>query len=1136
MRVPIASSSISKAAARRRSTPATGPLAPATPAVPAAPFAFPLSVATRPFVSSPSVLFAPNVAYSAGVVAPVFGDLRSAACFLSPGCGLNQKMRFFSVTPPPVYNGNPEFVEDQTALYPQQDMGYDAASPYASAGAPYDASSAMGAYAAQGAPGQAVPGYAPPYGAPAYGGGVPQGGAPYGAPGVPAGGYYAPPPQVAPPAYGEEAARWGEVQPGHQQGDGGYWGGDEAQRHMAAQGYAAQMPGYSVPGAYPPPAAPHGVHPGAHPPHAYGYPATTPAYPAGDQSNYYAAAYPQSPQAPPGGYPGGFGGAAPQYQRPYYGEPQGVQAPGAQGATGQPGDESARFQERMMELLQRRLGHKAWLYESALKKGGPEGLLRLANDPEVLMHARSTDLVYILTRFHHSFRMNRVQLAAGGGADDAASVVGDGAGADGASEAAGAEEAREGGAVTQESDRILAELAKFINNVRVVLKRRDARSEVGLQPFRQTSAERREGEGDAQHKIGKGFLLDRARVFHLLAALTLPECSAARALSRPKLYSKIALPFCAIASEEASVFYDLDVSRVRGGVVATMELLRLVGFTGRISHFQHLILEDVPATTPNAARDAGAEAAALAVEGSQDADEKGARDGEEPTYRRVPVDKDDSRRIWEKLAQVYIGSMDQIRLEHLLPAFTGISVLFEKDMISRPIFLQVVSELCQRMVVPNAFGQNEARGGAALQLLLEQCTNTMRCQQQNQRLGFSSLRALARIMRETRSDVVIRCLSSLSLLRCLREENLGFFSSVLLKRHYRQDVAARQLSPRTLAALIFTHAMTGSRAGMHVGELTKVMTSMMGTVERERVISTEDKCKLAWAICALRLYSREESAGQWDEKLVASLLRRLMEQTKGLNGRLSCYFLEAARECRDAVEEMHPGQGFKEFFPADRIDKVTQDYDRFGYYAMRTDVALLRRALLTSGATVKVSADRQRSQEKASFSSWGEAEGESEETGSAKKEVEPKDTQSEQESLATSQNTPSDDATADWIRGSVWEEGTLLDGYPVAFYCPEKKIAADIDRPARLPAKYMKMRHMQKYLEEQGIRYIIYSEELRLHHEDTFTGFLTLIQNPDDKRATLAAVPKNAREMWTKRSGSGRAASEDGDASLGSVV
>ncbi|KFG62243.1 hypothetical protein TGPRC2_214750D, partial [Toxoplasma gondii TgCatPRC2] len=44
---------------------------------------------------------------------------------------------------------------------------------------------------------------------------------------------------------------------------------------------------------------------------------------------------------------------------------------------------------------------------------------------------------------------------------------------------------------------------------------------------------------------------------------------------------------------------------------------------------------------------------------------------------------------------------------------------------------------------------------------------------------------------------------------------------------------------------------------------------------------------------------------------------------------------------------------------------------------------------------------------------------------------------------------------------------------------------------------------------------------------DTFTGFLNIIQNPEDPRSTLAAVPKQVREMWTKRSGASRAANEE---------
>ncbi|CBZ54754.1 conserved hypothetical protein [Neospora caninum Liverpool] len=1097
MRVPIAPSSLSKATRRQLKANATaGPPV----AVPSPAFSLPPTPASRA-LSSPLLFTPPGRLPSGGCLAydsstgpgcSVFGELRLRV--LPSSCnGLLQRNRFFSVTPPPVYNGATQFREDEPARYPPQEVGYEASSygvnpraPYAAPGTAYDAAGA-GTYGYAGAPAQTVPGY-PPYGAQGYGAVAP--GAPYGSAGTP--GYY--PPQGA-PHFSEETGYWPEGQAGAQQAEG-YWGDD--QRHVPAQGYPGQVPGYApAPGAYPPstPYPMHGAPGGVGSPQMPQYPAA-PGFP--DQGQYSA---PYAPAGAPGGY-GGFG-AAPAIQPSYYSPPH-TQAPGGQATQG---DESARFQERMMELLQRRLGHKAWLYESALKKGGPEALLRLANDPEVLLHARSIDFVYVLTRFHHAFRLNRLVTA--GGAESGA--LGDRDQAE-----TSAEDGKEERVVmTKESERILEELVKFINNIRIAFKRRDARSEVGVQPFRQTSAEKREGD-DAQ-KIGKGYLLDRARVFHLLAALTLPECAAARAVSRSKLYQKVALPFCAIASEEASVMYDLDITRVRGGVVATMELLRLVGFTGRISHFQHLILEDV-ATGPDTASLAPTQGNEAAETGEGDADAN-AKTREELALRRVAVEKEDSQRIWEKLAQVYIAAMDQVRLEHLLPAFTGVSVLFEKDMITRATFLQTVSELGQRMVVPNAFGQNEARGGAAIQLLLEQCTNSMRCQQQNQRLGFSSLRALARIMRETRSDVVIRCLASLSLLRCLREENLGFFSSVLLKRHYRQDVAARQLSPRTLSALIFTHAMTSSRADIHAVELTKVLTSMMGTVERERVLSTEDKCKLAWAICALRLYSREESGGQWDEKVVARLLCRLMEQTKDTSGKLCCFFLEAARECRDVVDEMHPGQGFKDFFPAERLEKVVHDYDRFGYYAMKADVALLRRALLTAGAVVRVSADRQSSQEKASLS-LGEAE-DAKEAGEAETKQVP---ESESENAG-------DSLGAQGIAGSVWEEGALLDGYPVAFYCPERKIAADIDRPARLPPKYMKMRHMKNYLDEHGIRYVIYSEELRHHNEDTFSGFLNIIQNPEDPRSTLAAVPKQVREMWTKRSGAARGTSDAAESS-----
>ncbi|EPR60201.1 hypothetical protein TGGT1_214750 [Toxoplasma gondii GT1] len=1100
MRVPIAPSSLSKAT--RRKLAANAAAGPAVSAVPAPAFSLPPSASGRPFASAP-LLFSPCGKLPAGSGLPydaatgsgplALGDMRSCVWFPSVCNALLHRNRFFSVAPPPLYNGAaPGFREDSEApRYPPQEATYEAssygvdprASQFSAPGTPYDASGSLGAYGYSGAPGQAVLGYPAPYGQ-GYGGAVAPG-TPYGS-GVPSAGHY---PQGVPQGFAGEAGYWPEGQTGAPQGEG-YW--DETQRHLA-QGYPGQMPGYpQASGAYPPssPYPPPGTPGAGSPPGHY----ATPGYPAPDHGQY--APYARAAGAP--GAPGYGFGSSPSLQPSYYSAP-GLQAPGGApgGAPASQGDESARFQERMMELLQRRLGHRAWLYESALKKGGPEALLRLANDPEVLLHARSIDFVYVLTRFHHSFRMNRL----GAPATSEAGSAGEQA------EPASLEE-KEGAVMTRESERILEELVKFVDNVRAAFKRRDARAEVGVQPFRQSATEKREGENT--QKIGKGYLLDRARVFHLLAALTLPECAAARAVSRAKLHQRVALPFCAIASEEASVLYDLDITRIRGGVVATMELLRLVGFTGRISHFQHLIVEDQGSVEPAATLAPGEET------GDAVGDSEGQRTpGNELGFRRVTVEKEDSQRIWGKLAQVYISAMDQVRLEHLLPAFTGISVLFEKDLISRSVFLQTVSELCQRMVVPNAFGQNEARGGAAIQLLLDQCTNSMRCQQQHQRLGFSSLRALARIMRETRSDVVIRCLSALSLLRCLREENLGFFSSVLLKRHYRQDVAARQLSPRTLSALIFTHAMTSSRADMHAVELTKVLTSMMGTVERERVLSTEDKCKLAWAICALRLYSREEAGGQWDETVVTRLLRRLMEQTRDTSGKLCCFFLEAARECRDVVDEMHPGQGFKDFFPAERLEKVTQDYDRFGYYVMKADVALLRRALLTAGATVKVSPDRQTSSERAAVSSG--AEGGSAQDVGAETEATPE----------TEQEGGSEPLESQGMAGTTWEEGTLLDGYPVAFYCPERKIAADIDRPARLPPKYMKMRHLKKYFDEHGIRYIIYSEELRHHNEDTFTGFLNIIQNPEDPRSTLAAVPKQVREMWTKRSGASRAANEE---------
>ncbi|KYK67974.1 hypothetical protein TGPRC2_214750C, partial [Toxoplasma gondii TgCatPRC2] len=159
-----------------------------------------------------------------------------------------------------------------------------------------------------------------------------------------------------------------------------------------------------------------------------------------------------------------------------------------------------------------------------------------------------------------------------------------------------------------------------------------------------------------------------------------------------------------------------------------------------------------------------------------------------------------------------------------------------------------------------------------------------------------------------------------------------------------------------------------------------------------------------------------------------------------------------------------------DFFPAERLEKVTQDYDRFGYYVMKADVALLRRALLTAGATVKVSPDRQTSSERAAVSPG--AEGGSAQDVGAETEATPE----------TEQEGGSEPLESQGMAGTTWEEGTLLDGYPVAFYCPERKIAADIDRPARLPPKYMKMRHLKKYFDEHGIRYIIYSEELRHHN------------------------------------------------------
>ncbi|PHJ16433.1 hypothetical protein CSUI_009753 [Cystoisospora suis] len=791
---------------------------------------------------------------------------------------------------------------------------------------------------------------------------------------------------------------------------------------------------------------------------------------------------------------------------------------------------------RLEAAIQLRLGQRGALFESALKGGGAIALLRLVNGPDLRDRMRSIDWWYVLKRWQEHMReSNQLPFRQSSSFNNSSPQ----------DHANGYHENQNGGVDSFEAREHVDELIRFVHNMRYAFAVNDASMDL-MATSHSSSRSRNQssimnpnnlnhGDNNSNSMAGRGGarvrganLLDRARTLLFLASLMYRENPATRQLPRTRLFAELGPIIGAMATQEALGISRIDLQNTPGGILMTMQALRLVGIGPKGSGASLTILE--PRSHNNSGK-SNTPSSGMTHEGDMSSSSSSSNSSV-ALYRgakEVTVSTEEARKAWEKLAEVFLAAGGQSRVDYAIHAYIGLLSLHDRGLIGRQTFREATDLVGRRLTPSEVAGTSPHGAFTALAHLLDNCSTTIRPGRQCRFIGFQSSRLIARMLREMRTELAVRCFRALAFLRCMREEAMLFQNQVLVKRHIRADSSDRMLHPTGFAQLMFANALTGISAKEHLGILTKLMASTMGTVDRERNFGADDKCRLAWAICALRLYDPAEAAEQWDAPSIACLLKRLMDQLgTSTRTRSACFLLEAARECREHVAPLYPNMGFNDKISDSDLKDAIVEYDRSAFLLCRWEASLIRRTLAAGGATVTRSESRDEAIHlaKPSFIPGGGSKegdhhllsteaGEVSDTSPAASE-DGSTTPRDLETAGTEGGTHAD-AHVQRLKDSRWEEGAVLDGYPVAFYSPSLKVAVDIDSNSRLPSKYMKHRHLKPFLEQNGIRYIVFTEELKNTDEEMFSCIAKLILDPSDERSSVGFKPKDLRAYVISR-------------------